>query len=52
MNEKIIERLQGELAGLREQGLYKRERVLAGPQGGLVCTGGRQVINLCANNYL
>jgi glycine C-acetyltransferase len=52
MNEKIIERLQGELAGLREQGLYKRERVLAGPQGGLVRTGGRQVINLCANNYL
>src|SRR5271170_2502661 len=52
MNEKVIERLQGELAGLREQGLYKRERVLAGPQGGLVRTGEREVINLCANNYL
>ncbi|MGH8304894.1 MAG: glycine C-acetyltransferase, partial [Steroidobacteraceae bacterium] len=28
------------------------ERVLAGPQGGVVRAGGREVINLCANNYL
>ena len=52
MNEALIERLRGELASLREQGLYKSERVLAGPQGGTVRTGDREVINLCANNYL
>src|SRR6185312_199302 len=52
MNEALIERLRTDLAGLREQGLYKSERVLAGPQGGLVRTGERDVINLCANNYL
>jgi len=52
MNEALIERLRAELASLREQGLYKGERVLAGPQGGLVRTGDRDVINLCANNYL
>jgi hypothetical protein len=52
MNEALIERLRAELASLREQGLYKSERVLAGPQGGLVRTGDREVINLCANNYL
>jgi len=52
MNEALIERLRGELTSLREQGLYKSERVLAGPQGGLVRTGDREVINLCANNYL
>lgn len=52
MNEALIERLRTELAALREQGLYKSERVLAGPQGGLVRTGERDVINLCANNYL
>ena len=52
MNEALIERLRGELTALREQGLYKSERVLAGPQGGLVRTGDREVINLCANNYL
>ncbi len=52
MNQPFSDRLRGDLAALREQGLYKSERVLAGPQGGLVRTGGREVINLCANNYL
>jgi glycine C-acetyltransferase len=52
MNPAVIDRLRGELAGLREQGLYKSERVLTGPQGGVVDTGGHDVINLCANNYL
>jgi glycine C-acetyltransferase len=52
MNQALIERLRAELAALREQGLYKSERVLAGPQGGVVRAGGREVINLCANNYL
>jgi glycine C-acetyltransferase len=52
MNEAVLERLRGDLAGLREQGLYKSERVLTGPQGALVRAGSREVINLCANNYL
>jgi len=52
MNQTFIGRLRGETAALREQGLYKAERVLAGPQGGVVRAGGREVINLCANNYL
>ncbi len=52
MNEALIERLRADLAGLRDQGLYKSERVLAGPQGGVVRTGDRDVVNLCANNYL
>ena len=52
MMPQLIERLRSELSALREQGLYKRERILAGPQGGRVATGGREVINLCANNYL
>ncbi|HXZ60274.1 MAG TPA: glycine C-acetyltransferase [Steroidobacteraceae bacterium] len=52
MNQALIERLRAELAALREQGLYKSERVLAGPQGGVVRAAGREVINLCANNYL
>ncbi|MBX5459961.1 MAG: glycine C-acetyltransferase [Steroidobacteraceae bacterium] len=52
MNTSFLDRLNAELAGLREQGLYKTERVLTTPQGGLVRTGERDVINLCANNYL
>jgi glycine C-acetyltransferase len=52
MNQAFLERLQDETAALREQGLYKSERVLAGPQGGVVRAGDRELINLCANNYL
>src|SRR5271170_1752822 len=52
MNPAVITRLREELNGLREQGLYKSERVLEGPQGALIHAGGRELINLCANNYL
>src|ERR1700731_770433 len=52
MNPAFIERLRADIAGLKTQGLYKSERVLAGPQGGVVRTGDREVVNLCANNYL
>src|SRR5215467_133934 len=52
MNPAFLERLRSDLAGLRDQGLYKGERVLTGPQGGVVHANGRDVINLCANNYL
>jgi glycine C-acetyltransferase len=52
MNQAFSDRLRGDLAALREQGLYKSERVLAGPQGAVVRAGGHEVINLCANNYL
>jgi glycine C-acetyltransferase len=43
---KRIEEIEG-------AGLYKRERVIAGPQQAEVTVaGGAQVLNLCANNYL
>jgi glycine C-acetyltransferase len=40
------------LAEIRGAGLYKEERVLTGPQGAAIHTGGREVLNFCANNYL
>jgi glycine C-acetyltransferase len=52
MKSQVLDRLNADLAALREQGLYKSERVLATPQGGVVRTGDREVVNLCANNYL
>ena len=52
MNPAFIERLRADLAGLKEQGLYKSERVLTSAQGGTVRTADHDVINLCANNYL
>ena len=44
--------LNEKLAGIREAGLYKSERVISGPQGARIQVGGREVINMCANNYL
>jgi len=52
MNPTVITRLRAELDELRAQGLYKPERVLESPQGGLIEAAGHEVINLCANNYL
>ncbi len=49
----FLSHLRSELEGLRSAGLFKGERVLTTPQGALVRTAdGREVINLCANNYL
>jgi glycine C-acetyltransferase len=51
--DSFYEHLRGELAGIETAGLYKRERVITTPQGAVVRTAeGREVINLCANNYL
>ena len=45
--------LQQKLAEIEKAGLYKRERVIAGPQQPLVSVAeGAPVLNLCANNYL
>jgi glycine C-acetyltransferase len=44
---------QAELDGIRAAGLFKGERIIATPQGALVkLADGRELINLCANNYL
>jgi glycine C-acetyltransferase len=48
-DEDIAERLDD----LREEGLYKVERVIASPQSGeVILDGDGRSINLCANNYL
>jgi glycine C-acetyltransferase len=53
MSAAFFPHLQSELGGLREAGLFKAERVITSAQGAVVKTGdGREVINLCANNYL
>ena len=47
------EHLERELAGIREAGFYKQERIISTPQGAEVgVSGGKTLINLCANNYL
>jgi glycine C-acetyltransferase len=45
--------LQTLLDGIRQDGLYKTERLIATPQSAWIqTTSGQKVLNLCANNYL
>ena len=51
--EDFYAHLRSELQSIREAGLFKSERIITSHQGAVVKTSeGREVINLCANNYL
>ena len=53
MDRSFLDRLSAQTDELRTAGLFKPERVLASPQQPVVTLAdGRQLINLCANNYL
>jgi glycine C-acetyltransferase len=44
--------LQEQLANLKQEGLYKSERVINSQQQASIEVSNKEVINLCANNYL
>ncbi|KIC18364.1 glycine C-acetyltransferase [Leisingera sp. ANG-DT] len=52
MSTAFLTDISNTLAQIEGEGLYKRERMITSPQGGEITVGGREVINLCANNYL
>ncbi len=53
MYGKIKEHLQHGLAQIKQDGLYKDERIITSPQDAVIkISTGQEVINLCANNYL
>jgi len=53
MTPAYLAYLQKTLADIESAGLYKRERVITTPQSAhITVSGGRQVLNFCANNYL
>ena len=45
-------KLQKELESIKEQGLYKTERIIETPQAAKIKANGKEVLNFCANNYL
>jgi glycine C-acetyltransferase len=50
---EVKRRLLSELQDTRDQGLFKVENQIAGPQGAWMhLADGRRVLNMCANNYL
>lgn len=52
MRQSFYETVAGELAAIQAEGLYKQEREITSAQGAHVALGSRDVINMCANNYL
>ena len=53
MYGKIKEHLQAELQEIKENGLFKKERIITSPQDAeITISTGEKVINFCANNYL
>ncbi len=56
MTDAFLNHLRSTLDDIDAAGLFKRERLLTGPQGGRIRVAGpkgeREAVNLCANNYL
>ena len=53
MYGKIQHHLQSELNSIKENGLFKKERIITSPQGvEITISTGETVLNFCANNYL
>lgn len=52
MNSKFTQRIGRETEEVKAAGLYKKERIILGPQGAEIKVGNTTVLNFCANNYL
>ena len=52
MYSTIKQHLESTINEIRDAGLYKSERVIDSPQDARIDVGGREVLNMCANNYL
>lgn len=52
-NETFLKKLHNQTKDLVEEGLYKKERLIASPQAAKIrLEEGQEVLNFCANNYL
>ncbi len=53
MYGSIKENLENELQAIKDNGLYKKERIITTSQDAVIkVSTGEEVINFCANNYL
>lgn len=53
MYSKIKQHLEKELQEIKDNGLFKKERIITSPQDAVIkISTGEEVINFCANNYL
>jgi glycine C-acetyltransferase len=52
MTQAFLSHITDTLAQIEADGMTKQERLITSPQGGRINVGDREVLNLCANNYL
>ena len=53
MYGKIQEHFSNEIQEIKDNGLFKKERIITSPQGAVIkISSGEEVINFCSNNYL
>jgi glycine C-acetyltransferase len=53
LNKDFLKNLDKKITEIKEEGLYKNERIIDSPQSSnIMLNDGSEVINLCANNYL
>jgi len=52
-SNKLQQQLKDEIQNIKDDGLYKKERVITSPQGSeITLDSGKKVLNFCSNNYL
>ncbi len=52
-SDKLKVQLENEISNIKEEGLFKKERIITSPQGAeITLDNGKKVLNFCANNYL
>ncbi|WP_447642471.1 MULTISPECIES: glycine C-acetyltransferase [Chitinophagaceae] len=52
INGTFLSHLQNTLAQIKEDGLYKTERIITSSQSAEIEANGKKLLNFCANNYL
>ena len=53
MTDALREHIRQELNKIENEGLFKQERIILSPQDAhITVSSGREVLNMCANNYL
>ena len=52
ISKNFLENLQSELNNIKNDGLYKTERIITSQQSAVIEANGKTLLNFCANNYL
>ncbi|ACU07257.1 2-amino-3-ketobutyrate coenzyme A ligase [Flavobacteriaceae bacterium 3519-10] len=52
ISEKFTNTLQNELTNIKNDGLFKTERIITSQQSAEIEANGKKLLNFCANNYL